>query len=233
MAAAAFLAGIVNTNVLVAYISLRTMLSPDALLGRVGATARTLSVGLMPIGALMAGLALDAVGGATTMVAIASLLMLAGWRYALSPGPARPARRPRAVNAASTPAGSCALQARSCGSTSRPRISIAARVPDVAHAEDHVLRAGVGQLAEPVHDLLRALALAAGLEREPHALERRPLDLVGVAPDRRAVLADDLVLVVDRLGAAEDVGRVGVLGDQPEGLPLAAAADHDRDARAG
>ena len=45
MVAMALLAGILNANVLVAYVSLRTMLSPDALLGRVGATARTLSVG--------------------------------------------------------------------------------------------------------------------------------------------------------------------------------------------
>ncbi len=85
MAAAAFVAGMVNANVLVAYISLRTMLSPDALLGRVGATARTLSVGLSPIGALGAGLALDALGGATTMVATASLLILTGSLYALVP----------------------------------------------------------------------------------------------------------------------------------------------------
>jgi MFS family permease len=85
MAVAAFLAGVVNANVLVAYISLRTMLSPDALLGRVGATARTLSVGLTPIGSLTAGLALDAVGGTTTMVVIGGLLMLVGGVFALRP----------------------------------------------------------------------------------------------------------------------------------------------------
>ena len=102
-----------------------------------------------------------------------------------------------------------------------------ARVPDVAQPEDHVLRAGVRQLAEAVDHLLRALARHA-VERKLHGLERGPLDLVGVPPDRRAVLADDLVLVVDRLGAAEDVGRVRVLGDEAQGLPLAATADHDR-----
>ena len=85
MAAAAFLAGVVNANVLVAYISLRTMLSPDALLGRVGATARTLSVGLSPIGSLTAGLALDAVGGTTTMVAIGAILVLVGAGFASRP----------------------------------------------------------------------------------------------------------------------------------------------------
>jgi MFS family permease len=85
MAAASFLAGVVNANVLVAYVSLRTMLSPDALLGRVGATARTLSVGLTPIGSLGAGLALDAVGGTWTLVAMGSLLVLVGLGFATRP----------------------------------------------------------------------------------------------------------------------------------------------------
>ena len=95
MAAAAFLAGVVNANVLVAYVSLRTMLSPDALLGRVGATARMLSVGLSPIGSLAAGLALDAVGGTTTMVVIGGAAHARRWRVRAAPG--RPARaaRPR------------------------------------------------------------------------------------------------------------------------------------------
>ena len=55
MIAAAFVAGAVNSNILVAYITMRTLASPDALLGRVGATARTVSVGLTPIGALGGG----------------------------------------------------------------------------------------------------------------------------------------------------------------------------------
>ena len=63
----ALIAGVLNTNVLVSYITLRTMLSPDALLGRVGATARTLSVGLMPVGALVTGILLDTIGGSATM----------------------------------------------------------------------------------------------------------------------------------------------------------------------
>jgi predicted MFS family arabinose efflux permease len=84
-AAAAFVAGTVNSLVLVAYISLRTLLSPDALLGRVGATARTLSVGLMPLGSLAAGLALDAVGGTTTLGAIGVLLILAAGLFGLRP----------------------------------------------------------------------------------------------------------------------------------------------------
>jgi MFS family permease len=85
MVVMALLAGILNANVLVAYISLRTMLSPDALLGRVGATARTLSVGLMPIGALVAGILLDAIGGGPTLGLMGLGLVAAGAIFALLP----------------------------------------------------------------------------------------------------------------------------------------------------
>jgi MFS transporter, ENTS family, enterobactin (siderophore) exporter len=83
MALVAFLTGILSANTMVAYISLRTLLSPDALLGRVGATARTLSVGLMPVGSLVVGIALDVVGGATTLVVmgIAMLSIAIGFGF--------------------------------------------------------------------------------------------------------------------------------------------------------
>jgi hypothetical protein len=61
------------------------MLSPDALLGRVGATARTLSVGLMPIGALVAGILLDAIGGGPTLALMGLGLVAAGAIFALLP----------------------------------------------------------------------------------------------------------------------------------------------------
>jgi len=83
--AAALLAGIFNAYVLIAYLSLRTMLSPDALLGRVGATARTLSVGLMPVGSLVAGIALDAIGGGATLAVMGLGLVVAGAGFALVP----------------------------------------------------------------------------------------------------------------------------------------------------
>ena len=78
MVAMALLAGILNANVLVAYVSLRTMLSPDALLGRIGATARTLSVGMMPVGSLVAGILLDTIGGGPTLALMGLALMAAG-----------------------------------------------------------------------------------------------------------------------------------------------------------
>ena len=86
-------AGVLNTNVLVAYITLRTLLSPDALLGRVGATARTLSVGLMPVGALVTGVLLDTIGGAATLALMGGLLVAAAAVFSLMPN----VRRARAV----------------------------------------------------------------------------------------------------------------------------------------
>ncbi len=85
MVGAAFIAGVVNSIMLVAYLTLRTLLSPDALLGRVGATARTLSVGLMPIGALVAGILLDAIGGGATLVLMGIAMVAAGLGFALLP----------------------------------------------------------------------------------------------------------------------------------------------------
>jgi MFS family permease len=85
MVAASALAGIVLSNVLVSYITLRTTLSPDALLGRVGSTARTLSVGLMPLGALGAGILLDLVGGETTMLLMGIGSAATGLSFALMP----------------------------------------------------------------------------------------------------------------------------------------------------
>ena len=91
---ASFVAGILNANVLVSYLTLRTQLSPDALLGRVGATARTLSVGLMPIGAIVAGVLLDALGGSATLALMGALSIAAGLGFALLPN-VRLARVPR------------------------------------------------------------------------------------------------------------------------------------------
>ncbi len=91
---AAFVAGLLDANVAVSYLTLRTQLSPDALLGRVGATARTISVGLMPLGALVAGILLDAIGGAATLALMGAASIAAGLGFALLPN-VRHARVPR------------------------------------------------------------------------------------------------------------------------------------------
>jgi MFS family permease len=65
-----FLAGVADSAVLITYLTLRTAHSPDALLGRVGSTARTISLGLQPVGMLAGGLLIDATNGATTIVSM-------------------------------------------------------------------------------------------------------------------------------------------------------------------
>ena len=64
---AAFVAGTAQSVVLVTYITLRTAHSPDALLGRIGSTARTISLGLRPIGLLVGGALVDLTSGSTTI----------------------------------------------------------------------------------------------------------------------------------------------------------------------
>jgi MFS family permease len=91
---AACVAGLLDANVAISYLTLRTQLSPDALLGRVGATARTLSVGLMPIGSLVAGALLDAIGGAATLALMGAASIATGLGFALLPN-VRHARAPR------------------------------------------------------------------------------------------------------------------------------------------
>jgi MFS family permease len=61
------LGGIANSIGLIAYVTIRASSAPDELLGRVGATARMLSIGLQPVGAAAAGLLLDAVAGGATL----------------------------------------------------------------------------------------------------------------------------------------------------------------------
>ncbi|MFL5679593.1 MAG: MFS transporter [Chloroflexota bacterium] len=74
MSVLAFVSGVASSLVLIAYITLRSAYAPDALLGRVGSTARTLSLGLQPIGMLATGVIIDVSSGSTTLVGIALVL---------------------------------------------------------------------------------------------------------------------------------------------------------------
>jgi hypothetical protein len=74
MGALAFAAGVASTLVLIAYITLRAAYSPDELLGRVGSTARTLSIGLQPIGMLATGVLIDLTSGSTTLIVMGAIL---------------------------------------------------------------------------------------------------------------------------------------------------------------
>jgi predicted MFS family arabinose efflux permease len=78
--AASFTAGVAQANVLIAYLTLRTTHSPDALLGRVGSTARVVSIGLTPVGLLIGGVLIDATNGAT------AIAWMGIWMLALTAG---------------------------------------------------------------------------------------------------------------------------------------------------
>jgi hypothetical protein len=59
-------------------VSVRAANSPDELLGRVASTARVTALSLMPIGSLVGGILIDAVGGTGTLAILgASVCVLA------------------------------------------------------------------------------------------------------------------------------------------------------------
>ncbi|HEV7809553.1 MAG TPA: MFS transporter [Candidatus Limnocylindrales bacterium] len=70
----AIVAGVAQSLVLVTYITLRTAHSPDHLLGRIGSTARVISLGLQPVGMLVGGVLIDAIGGSRTIAAMGAAL---------------------------------------------------------------------------------------------------------------------------------------------------------------
>jgi ENTS family enterobactin (siderophore) exporter len=70
----ALVAGISQSLVLVTYITVRTAYSPDHLLGRVGSTARVISLGLQPVGMLAGGVLIDATSGTTTIAVMGATL---------------------------------------------------------------------------------------------------------------------------------------------------------------
>ena len=76
MMAVAFIAGLGESVVLVAYVTLRAGLTPDALLGRVGSTTRTVALGLQPLGMLSGGILLDRLGGTATLLVFGGAIVL-------------------------------------------------------------------------------------------------------------------------------------------------------------
>ena len=97
--AAAFVGGVGSGFTIVAYLTYRAAATPDRLLGRVGSTARTISIGLQPIGLFATGILLDAIGGNLTVVLTGVGLLLA------IPGSSRYRRR-------SAPPGSTSIRSR-------------------------------------------------------------------------------------------------------------------------
>ena len=63
---------------------MRGTITPDALLGRVGATARMVSIGLQPVGLLIGGALLDVVGGEETLLIVAGVTLAVTLLFGLS-----------------------------------------------------------------------------------------------------------------------------------------------------
>ena len=72
--ATAVVSGIAQSLVLITYITVRTAYSPDDLLGRIGSTARVVSLGLQPIGLLLGGALIDLTSGSTAIVVMGVLI---------------------------------------------------------------------------------------------------------------------------------------------------------------
>ena len=81
---AAFVVGLSSAAVVITYVTLRSAAAPDELLGRVGSTARTLSIGLQPIGMISAGVLLDSIGGGATLLLMGAALLLATLAFSVS-----------------------------------------------------------------------------------------------------------------------------------------------------
>ena len=64
------------------YITVRAAYSPDELLGRIGSTARTISLGLQPVGLLVGGALIDLTSGSTTIVAMGVAIALVSLAFA-------------------------------------------------------------------------------------------------------------------------------------------------------
>ena len=82
MVAVAIISGVAQSMVLLTYLTLRTVYSPDALLGRIGSTARTISLGLQPIGLLAGGALIDLTSGSTTIVLMGIAIALVSLVFA-------------------------------------------------------------------------------------------------------------------------------------------------------
>jgi hypothetical protein len=65
--------GVMNAVVLISYITLRAGVTPDELMGRVGSTARTLSLGIQPIGMLAGGAFIELTNGAAALAVMGGL----------------------------------------------------------------------------------------------------------------------------------------------------------------
>lgn len=103
---AAVIAGVGQSVVLVTYLTMRTAYSPDALIGRIGSTARTLSFGLQPVGLVAGGAIIELTSGSTAIAIMGVGLVAASVPFMASSALRRARNRPspRQVAASATEA---------------------------------------------------------------------------------------------------------------------------------
>lgn len=75
------LSGLGEAMLIVVYVSVRAANSPDALVGRIASTARTISLGLQPIGAVIGGILIDSVGGTATLAIMGAFICAVGLAF--------------------------------------------------------------------------------------------------------------------------------------------------------
>jgi len=92
------LSGFGESLLVVTYISVRAANSPDALVGRIASTARVFTLGLGPIGSLIGGLLIDAIGGSETLAVMGCAMLAIAALFARASGL-------RAASLANTPVG--------------------------------------------------------------------------------------------------------------------------------
>ena len=85
VAAVVFLAGAADAIGVMAFATVRTLATPDALLGRVGSVVRTLGACAALLGALASGALLNRAGGATVLVVVGALFVASTLAFGLRP----------------------------------------------------------------------------------------------------------------------------------------------------
>lgn len=83
-AVACGLAGLCSALTHIPYVTLRTLHTPDAMIARVGSTARMLHLGAQPIGLVVGGLWIDHASGTSTLALMGALSLLLSSGFAAS-----------------------------------------------------------------------------------------------------------------------------------------------------
>ena len=76
--------GVCEAFVLVSYVTLRASATPNELLGRVGGTARMITIGMQPIGFFLTGVLLEIASGRVALVAMGAFVVVSGALFGLS-----------------------------------------------------------------------------------------------------------------------------------------------------